>query len=244
MRCWCTSHRPSQLLVSRSYQSFESFEVVVDIPNLDFTSVSALIWSTEQSRRDDLESLGYVLMYFNLGSLPWQGLKAVTKRQKYERISEKKMSTPIEVLCKGYPCKCVFLRSCSVFMKLQLNLICVKCHWCEAYVIPVFHSGFSDFIFIWDGVWAFFHLFCLHLSSYSWVLHISEFLPFVTLRWQARLLLSTPALQESFPSSGFFIWLRLWLEHVEICKCWIFFWPLLCCRCSIACKTGVVLHVC
>ncbi|XP_035696211.1 casein kinase I-like isoform X2 [Branchiostoma floridae] len=57
----------------------------------------------EQSRRDDMESLGYVLMYFNLGSLPWQGLKAATKRQKYERISEKKMSTPIEVLCKGYP---------------------------------------------------------------------------------------------------------------------------------------------
>jgi len=57
----------------------------------------------EQSRRDDLESLGYVLMYFNLGSLPWQGLKAATKRQKYERISEKKMSTPIEVLCKGFP---------------------------------------------------------------------------------------------------------------------------------------------
>ncbi|KAG7277023.1 hypothetical protein CRUP_001649 [Coryphaenoides rupestris] len=57
----------------------------------------------EQSRRDDLESLGYVLMYFNLGSLPWQGLKAATKRQKYERISEKKMSTPIEILCKGYP---------------------------------------------------------------------------------------------------------------------------------------------
>ncbi|ABN66367.2 casein kinase I [Scheffersomyces stipitis CBS 6054] len=57
----------------------------------------------EQSRRDDLESLGYVLIYFCRGSLPWQGLKAATKRQKYDRIMEKKMTTPNNILTKGLP---------------------------------------------------------------------------------------------------------------------------------------------
>ncbi|CAN4113691.1 unnamed protein product [Withania somnifera] len=42
-------------------------------------------------------------MYFLKGSLPWQGLKAGNKKQKYDKISEKKVLTPIEVLCKSYP---------------------------------------------------------------------------------------------------------------------------------------------
>jgi len=67
----------------------------------------------EQSRRDDLEAVGYVLMYFNRGSLPWQGLKANGKKEKYEKIMEKKMSTPIEVLCKHFPSEFVtYLNYC------------------------------------------------------------------------------------------------------------------------------------
>ncbi|XP_023224556.1 casein kinase I-like [Centruroides sculpturatus] len=57
----------------------------------------------EQSRCDNMESLGYVLMYFLRGSLPWEGLVAATRKQKYERIFEKKASTSIETLCSGFP---------------------------------------------------------------------------------------------------------------------------------------------
>jgi len=77
-----------------------------------YASINAHL-GIEQSRRDDMESMGYVLMYFNRGSLPWQGLKAATKKQKYEKISEKKMSTPVEVLCKGFPAEfAMYLNYC------------------------------------------------------------------------------------------------------------------------------------
>jgi len=50
-----------------------------------------------------LESLGYVLIYFLRGELPWQGMKARTMKEKYEKIMEKKIASPIDVLCKGFP---------------------------------------------------------------------------------------------------------------------------------------------
>lgn len=57
----------------------------------------------EQSRRDDLEAIGHMLIYFVRGSLPWSGLSATTQEEKYRKIKEKKQSTPLEDLCRGYP---------------------------------------------------------------------------------------------------------------------------------------------
>ena len=57
----------------------------------------------EQSRRDDIEALGYILVYFMKGSLPWQGLKAKTTEEKYQKIKEKKISISFGELCRELP---------------------------------------------------------------------------------------------------------------------------------------------
>jgi serine/threonine protein kinase len=58
----------------------------------------------ELSRRDDLEAIGYVLIYFFCGSLPWQNLPFnLSKNEKYERIKEIKLKTSTKELCKDCP---------------------------------------------------------------------------------------------------------------------------------------------
>ena len=67
-----------------------------------YASINALKgW--EQSRRDDLEAIGYVLLYFLRGSLPWQGLHVNKGEDRYKKILQKKKGTSAEDLCKGFP---------------------------------------------------------------------------------------------------------------------------------------------
>ena len=67
-----------------------------------YASINAHL-GIEQTRRDDLEAIGYTLIYFAKGKLPWQNIPATTKQQKYFLISEKKQKTPLEDLCEGLP---------------------------------------------------------------------------------------------------------------------------------------------
>jgi casein kinase 1 len=67
-----------------------------------YASINAHL-GCEQSRRDDLEAIGYVLVYFLNGKLPWQGIKAATKKKKYRKIMEMKKTTSIHSLCKRLP---------------------------------------------------------------------------------------------------------------------------------------------
>ena len=67
-----------------------------------YASINALNGIT-QSRRDDLEAVGYVLLYFLRGKLPWQGLHVKNKEDRYHRIMEIKMETTPHELCKGFP---------------------------------------------------------------------------------------------------------------------------------------------
>lgn len=70
----------------------------------------------EQSRKDDLESIAYILVYLYKGKLPWMGIKNKDKKEKYRLIGEKKDKTKEEELCSGMPKEFV------VFLKYVKNL--------------------------------------------------------------------------------------------------------------------------
>ena len=56
-----------------------------------------------QSRRDDLESIGYLLIFLHRGRLPWQGIRAASRKEKHLKICEAKSRTPLPELCANMP---------------------------------------------------------------------------------------------------------------------------------------------
>ena len=67
-----------------------------------YASLAALK-GAEQSRRDDMEAMGYVWVYLLKGALPWMGLHGDGKRNKYQAICDCKARTTFEALCEGIP---------------------------------------------------------------------------------------------------------------------------------------------
>lgn len=109
----------------------------------------------EQSRRDDLESVGYVLVYLLHGRLPWQGLAGRTAKEKYEEIMKRKLSISPEALCCELPPEfATYLRYC--------RRLSFEDRPDYAYMRKLFREVFNregyqaDFIFDWHHItqWA------------------------------------------------------------------------------------------
>eukprot|EP00746_Dinoflagellata_sp_MGD_P071901 gnl/MRDRNA2_/MRDRNA2_292315_c0_seq1.p1 gnl/MRDRNA2_/MRDRNA2_292315_c0~~gnl/MRDRNA2_/MRDRNA2_292315_c0_seq1.p1 ORF type:complete len:296 (+),score=53.20 gnl/MRDRNA2_/MRDRNA2_292315_c0_seq1:117-1004(+) len=82
-----------------------------------YASINAHV-GAEMSRRDDLEAIGYLLVYLSLGRLPWQGIKG-PKDVRYKQVMELKVHTPIDVLCKD--CAIEFARHLNYSRALQFE---------------------------------------------------------------------------------------------------------------------------
>lgn len=72
------------------------------IGTLRYASINAQL-GIEQSRRDDFESLGYVLIYMLKGSLPWQNIDSYNKKDKHDKILKAKLAIDISALCFELP---------------------------------------------------------------------------------------------------------------------------------------------
>ena len=81
-------------------------DIVTDKKNLigtpRYASINALR-GIEQSMRDDLESVGYILVYLLKGKLPWMGIKCMDKNEKLKKICIRKIETSSSDLCVGLP---------------------------------------------------------------------------------------------------------------------------------------------
>lgn len=105
----------------------------------------------EQSRRDDLESLGYVLVYFLRGNLPWQAVEGENIGEKYANIQKCKTSTCISDLCYGLPAEFFeyFCYCKHLFFEDRPNYSLLRVLFRRLFR----KSGYSwDFVYDWDDI--------------------------------------------------------------------------------------------
>ena len=103
---------PSMLYIidfglSKKYRSKKGKHIKFSITNNiigtpRYCSVNALR-GAEQSRKDDLESLFYVILFFFKGNVPWQNLKIKSRNERFNKINEIKKKINYKILCKDLP---------------------------------------------------------------------------------------------------------------------------------------------
>jgi serine/threonine protein kinase len=111
-----TSVRNPQLIGTCRYASINSHLGVGGQYSICHNTQAWLTSVAAQSRGDDLEALGYMMLYSILGSLPWQGLKAPTLEQKYRLVLEKKQTTSVAELRGDLP------QEIAIYMNYVRNL--------------------------------------------------------------------------------------------------------------------------
>lgn len=114
-----------------------------------YVSISTHI-GYQQARRDDLESVALILIYFAAGGLPWQGVRCISKLQKYEQIKKMKMETPVHDLCKDVSCPHPFMQLLNYARDLEFTQ-CPDYAWCvRLFTDLMLHMEWeNDFAFQW-----------------------------------------------------------------------------------------------
>ena len=105
----------------------------------------------EQSRRDDIEAVGYVLVYLALGRLPWMRVGKEKGKGHIAKVLEKKLITPPEILCKKLPKQFAFLfqylRKLKFEERPDYNML--KCLFAEMFMTKFNLSKNEVFTFDW-----------------------------------------------------------------------------------------------
>ena len=111
-----------------------------------FSSINSLR-GVELSRRDDLESFGYMLIYFLKGSLPWEHIRGLNKEEKMRKIYQFRKSYDLSDLCQGVPEE----------FKLFLNYVKTLTFMEEPdynYCFSLFYGIFKKMNIINDGIFS------------------------------------------------------------------------------------------
>ena len=106
-----------------------------------------------QSRRDDLESMIYILIYFLKGKLPWQDVKAKNKEERYKLIQQKKTKVSIESLCENIPSEFAELLKYIKSLDFNSKPIYYKFYFCFQHIINklnIEQTQEKNYDYIWE----------------------------------------------------------------------------------------------